>query len=764
MRRTRSNIQIEYSPTNRIVEIRPLRTKQETAQAAISDFAVSQLRDQGDNYQPSVSSRIQLVARQIVPVQQAHVADVETQLNDSLPDTSKHWPVAENLIQQLEDLARGDTCADWRQEVQEQLRDLGTIGAIDFQRARASLSTLQALLTRGFTMVDTLQDPVARSHLTRIAFALKRRLDLWNQIVVIASRTETPVTASITDAAYLSQVIDELESKLADYKDGQPWRDYLLLDESRNQYTTDAVADMAECRRLAKRILRRLDYSRLTPEHVEFLSQRQFTDYADALKCLAVEPVDYFHLLDEVERYEGRRTAQHAVHVAAAQQILRWSRDKQVARLGQQLDTNYRNANVRITLSQEILNRFVPRQEAVTERIDDVILGARTWGCSETKAQLQVKLLPSSDTWRVGLQAEGQVLSETISAKGPARFYSLGDACFLAEKQIVVHPHGYYHLSADAEAESSSGLAGMETNADPIPIIGDLVQAIAKQRYQSQASAARYEMRNIVANRARGRLDTEVSEQLDLASQQVSEHLYGPLEQLALNPVVLQMSTTEEQLIARYRLAGHHQLAAHTPRPIAARGSAFSLQLHESALNNLVEQLGWEGREANLRDLYLEIGELFAIADLEIPADFPDDVVIRFGAKNAMRFTFDERRIGFQMSIAKLSQGRNHWRNFAVRVYYRPAPERSDADMVRDQYVELAGPRLKFRDQIALRGVFSRVFQKDQPIALISQRLNNDPRLAGYRISQLTVGDGWMGLAIGSESPDEAPLLSRRGR
>jgi hypothetical protein len=258
-------------------------------------------------------------------------------------------------------------------------------------------------------------------------------------------------------------------------------------------------------------------------------------------------------------------------------------------------------------------------------------------------------------------------------------------------------------------------------------------------------------MQNMVAQQARSRLDAEVSEQLDEAKKRIFEHLYGPLEELALNPIVLQMSTEEKQLVARYRLAGHHQLAAHTPRPIAPPDSGASLQIHESALNNLVEQFQWEGREAKLRDLYLEIGNLFAIPNLQLPEDFPDDVTIRFGSKNAMLFTFEQGRIGFQLNIAELSQGPRSWKNFAVRVHYRPAPEQPDADFVRDQYVELAGPRLKFRDQIALRGIFSRVFHKEQPVNLVSNRLGSDPRLKGYRISQLTVGDGWMGLAVGSE-------------
>ena len=73
-------------------------------------------------------------------------------------------------------------------------------------------------------------------------------------------------------------------------------------------------------------------------------------------------------------------------------------------------------------------------------------------------------------------------------------------------------------------------------------------------------------------------------------------------------------------------------------------------------------------------------------------------------------------------------------------------------DLVRDQYVELVG-RMAFRDQVALRGVFSRVFSKDQPVDILSRRLAEDPRLAGLHRSQLEITDGWLAIAI---SPAQA--------
>jgi hypothetical protein len=689
---------------------------------------------------------------------------VSATASDTGAETEPHlsWPYPQELGERLGELAQDQQCLTWCHAVQAALGELNGSETLGSPQAATSLSHLRELLAQGFALAETVRDPAAQSRLTRAAYALKRRLAVWSQIAAVTAGAEHPASLSVLDTEYLSRVFDQVDAKLAEHKNGPKWREYLLLEEARRLYCTESRPDATECRRLARQILLRLDYSILAPEHSKFLTHQTLADYAAALKRLAAEPVDYSRLLAELERYESRPTSAQARHISAVQQILRWSHDKQLATLGQQLDANYRNANVRVTIDGDFINRLLPPQEPVTERVNDVILGARTWGYSESQTQLRVKLLPCNSAWRIALEAEGQVASETYSAKGPATFRSLGDAVFLAEKEIEVHPHGYQDYSADASARTSAELAGLQTNLDPVPLVSDLVQAIAEQRYRRQAPLARSEMQNLVASRARDRLDTEVREQLTRARERFNEHLFDPLEQLALNPVVLQMYTTEQQLVARYRLAGHQQLAAHTPRPTAAAGSAVSVQIHESALNNLVEQLHWEGREANLRDLYAEIGQLFKIPDLKLPADFPEDVTVRFAPNTPMRFSFDEGRLGFELSLAELEQGRKRWRNFAVRVHYRPVPERADVDLVRDQYVELAGPRLKFGDQIALRGVFSRVFAKDQPFDLVSRLLRDDPRLDGYRVSQISIGDGWLGLAIGAESPSPAARLTRR--
>ena len=138
------------------------------------------------------------------------------------------------------------------------------------------------------------------------------------------------------------------------------------------------------------------------------------------------------------------------------------------------------------------------------------------------------------------------------------------------------------------------------------------------------------------------------------------------------------LTTTEERITARARLATPEQLGAHTPRPRAPSDSWFSLQVHESALNNVIEQLKLDGREFSLPELFQWISQKLdrpTLAELE---DLPEDVHLKFAERDAVRLRWDGNQVEVVLSLAEMTQGRNHWRNFTVRTFYRPeAQERS---------------------------------------------------------------------------------------
>ena len=105
---------------------------------------------------------------------------------------------------------------------------------------------------------------------------------------------------------------------------------------------------------------------------------------------------------------------------------------------------------------------------------------------------------------------------------------------------------------------------------------------------------------------------------------------------------------------------------------------------------------------------------------------------------------------------------RPSWKNFQIRVFYRPQVDGLSVKLVRDGVIHLVGKRLSTSSQIALRGVFAKTFSKHRPWILTPIRFCEDPRLDGLAVTQFVVDDGWIGAALGPDRTEPVPAVARR--
>src|SRR5262249_17792322 len=146
-------------------------------------------------------------------------------------------------------------------------------------------------------------------------------------------------------------------------------------------------------------------------------------------------------------------------------------------------------------------------------------------------------------------------------------------------------------FNAEAEANANNNLNDFETDFDGVPFLGGFIRRIARNQYETSQPAAKVEVEGKIVYRATSQLDREVAEKLEKAKQDFQAKMVAPLQKLNLEPTAVDLETTAERLIARYRVAGREQISAHTPRPQAPSDSLLSVQVHESALNNVLEKL-----------------------------------------------------------------------------------------------------------------------------------------------------------------------------
>jgi hypothetical protein len=225
----------------------------------------------------------------------------------------------------------------------------------------------------------------------------------------------------------------------------------------------------------------------------------------------------------------------------------------------------------------------------------------------------------------------------------------------------------------------------------------------------------------------------------------------------------MELSTSAERLTAQMRLAAARQLGAHTARPLALSDSLLSVQVHQSLLNNFLEQLELEDRKLTLPELYTEVATKLG-RDPTVPDDLSRTAGIHFARRDPVTISFQDGRVRVTLSLREVSDKRRSFRNFKVHAYYRPEADGLRARLTRDGIVEIDGQALSTGDYVVLQGVFVKLFSDSRPFSLVNEERSRDPRLAGLMITQLVLKDGWIGLALGPAHPQRAALMTRTVR
>ncbi len=667
------------------------------------------------------------------------------------------WPYPTALVSQLRELATEEPqVAHWAQQTVVQLEDLAKIPSLADPQVGGVLDQLHVLSMRAKDLAAPLATDNQRSRVLRAGYAIVRRIAVWQLVHAVAfEAADQPI--SMPNTAEWNDCLTQLESKLQTLPGGAPWVNYLRLPQARKLIAAPDTS-ATERRELARDILRRLNSTQFDPQQGDFADSPVFGDLTRHLKCWADEPVNLIGVLQAVEDYERQDLTAESKAVAELYQKIRWSPDKRLAELGDAINNYYRNANVRVALSAELVNRFLPKEARQAEYVLDNIQGAHVEGNSEASTRLRLVLLPDRLRWRVGLEANGEVATDTQSTKGPATFFQNGVSHYRVRKMLLVDRRGVRMFNAEAEASANNHLLDFETSYDDIPILGSFARSIARDQYDAAQGAARAEVEGKIRGRAISRIDQAVAEQLKKGQENFKVKLLEPMRKLNLEPTAVDMETTQERLIARYRLAGHEQLASHTPRPQAPGDSLLSVQVHETALNNLADHLNLQGRRIELRELHKEVTSIFTTNPPPAPDDLPEDVFVTFMESDPIRVDCEDGRVRLTIRIKMLEHGRSKWQNFTVRGYYAPYSDQLEANLARDGVIELIGERLRVGDQIALRGIFSRVLSRNRTLSLMNKQIALSPELRDQQVTQLVIHDGWIGVALGPKHPSRKPL------
>jgi hypothetical protein len=673
------------------------------------------------------------------------------------------WPSPEALFAQLAGLVQERETRDWASNVESLLRKFGPAVSEGTAETLPLAVRLEEMSEQGGRLAGELGDRPLAAKLRRAVYSLDRRLALWKPIARAGGVKADTAEKQDEDVQPLEGVLDEVDALLSDSPEGPGWRRFLELDALRKLLSDRGKAPAGQARSVARKVLDRLVQVPMKVPQRQFLEQGPMAALERGLRRLAAEPVPFKELVRHVEQFEQAITPHDARILADDCRRLAHSKAAQKQAIAQGLEGYYRNANVRLVVAVELLNRFIPERPKEYEDVRDVVLGKPVHGSSLTATRVSLRLIPDPQQIHVAFDVNGVVAASTHSVSGPATFYSDSQSVYRGWKEIEIGPDGMQIHPAQVAVNNDTTLRGLSTDFDDLPLIGALAQEVARNQHKQKRCEISSEVEQKVAARAQWQIDQEADARLGTAAENIRTAVLDPLTELSLGPALVSAETTERRISMRLRVASERQLGSHTPRPQAPADSAVSFQIHESALNNVFEQVGLNGATLTLPQLRARIANRLKCGDLLRVGTENDDVTIAFAPRDAVRVACRDGQVILTLAVARLAKAPHAWDDFQVRVFLRPRVQGRTVELVRDDVIHLMGSRLSMRSQIALRGVFGKTFSKDRPLAVVPDRIVNEPRLQDLVFTQWVIEDGWIGAALGpgrvarkTSSSDEA--------
>lgn len=669
--------------------------------------------------------------------------------DSSKQNSQPNWPAPTKLISQLESLENNLATKKWATTTKQ----LVTVFQDTSQDVAKRRITLQQIIKQR----DELQ-PLAQSiyqqkqadsaaiasELIRMQYRMTRRIDVWQVLL------NKPVKHTLKDSlspgiGYRRLAFEGLPTE---------WIDYLLLRDFRTVF--EGVAHLPEERRaLARQMLARIYSPALTQDQRSYAQSIFADDVIQFLKSHASESIDDVDLLKRLENHEYRNTARSAYTLNQRYQDAFWSSDPDERELATILDTHYRNANFRLTVSQQFMNRLLPQLPSISEPVSEQVNGALLSGESHvTNNKINVDLIPDPNQLNFHIQTQGEVFSDTMARVKSVRIFSQGLAWFHVTKPVMVSRDG---IDASQEAYSVSRaqqfLVDIQSNADNMPVIGNLVRRATENRVREESPSTNQLFRRRVVQEAEARVEEILGKQISKVKQNAQANLLQPLLNFDLEPEPVQLATTDEKVIIRYRLAGRDQMGAYTSRPTDEPGSLLNFQLHKSLINNAVSRLGLNGNSFDSQQLVAHLQEVLNIEAKQdaSPSQKGKDAVFTFADHDAVHVGFEDNRILITLKFAKLVLKKNArpLRNISMQAAYEVKPEGMQLTLTQDDTGTRIGPRkLRLGERTTVSTVMKVLFKKSYTVNALPKKFRSTQQAQQLAISQLVLSNGWIGVSM----------------
>ncbi len=670
------------------------------------------------------------------------------------------WPKPDQLLKEISQFEDHDVTRAWALRTTRLVEFLCSQTQVTSQESVAALTEVHKQALAVTALINRVAQADASggssyesaeliSKLQRFQYRLNRRIEVWAGVIdhakAIAGRKLTPVKT-----VSLSWLPEDLDALLQKQNPGNVgWQEYLAWDDlvKASKVTNMDKAAKIALRKAAQKFLARYHSPSLTDAQRELFQPYFAPDLLKAIRDVASDEVDYAGLMTVIEAMESKNSGKYANYLNKQYQNLLWSDDPIAQEVAATIDSHWRNANARIAINERMLNQMLPQIPAMMEPVSERVQGAKVSGQSLIENQLRIALIPNANEISLGIETIGQVTSETVAKKSGFTFQNRGLADFKVFQKLAFSRTGVTSEEAQATSSARQRLIGLRGNYDRVPLVGRLTRMIAKQKAEEQTPEANKLTRERVESGAKQRVEQEVAQMVGQLRRGLQTHVLSRLIAMDLEPETVQLSTTQQRITGRYRFAGRDQMAAYQPRPTDFESDLLTVQFHQSAINNLVHRFGLNGEEFNAVTLGQHIAKITGIPYLPKNADA--EATFKFAKHDAIRVDFEDGIASLKFSFRSFQIGKGRpWKNIAVKANFKPRYIGTRIVLDLDNVFELEGKNLSLGDNLAIRGAFKVILDRQYAFDLMPAAVKEKVPNFAFAIDRLSIADGWCGVAI----------------
>lgn len=509
---------------------------------------------------------------------------------------------------------------------------------------------------------------------------LSRRVELLDGALAAMS-VENLSAAPEASASAIASAVAETSKWLNNVRNGDLWASYLHLAD---------LSASAQDVNVLKQVQKNLSpVETMNEEQQKFLTRPQLQGLKAAVDAalagLAYEgddPGARAELQRQINRlsiallsYETNRLAQDAETARSLYRAVRGRFPEAANVLRPHIMNHYFNHNVHFTLSEDLLSRLVSDYRSQTGRIADCIMGAWVTGSQVTSVNVSADIRPSQNSARFVIQATGNTKSNTVARKDPATVRTVGDHHFYMSKPVEFVGRDLTGSTGNINVNINSRTVGVSTRYDGIPLIGGIVRNIARREVANSKGKADAYTAQRLRDEAMPEFETEVNNQLSELESALQKTL-NSLDRNGVGPESISARSSNTHIAVSSRTMGISRLGGSAQPPVLLSARGMAIQLHETALNNTLDALGFNGRSMPEKDVVDELesalGELLqrevslrrddqeSADTTQQPADEEPEppTTFVFSATDPIRAHFADDQVILVMRTAVLQEGK----------------------------------------------------------------------------------------------------------